>query len=979
MLSISRAVRALLLALSLVALPLQALAGQAGQVVPAVDARTPWLYQGSDVPQDPEWRFGVLPNGVRYALRRNGVPPGQVAIRVRIDAGSLMEKDSERGFAHLIEHLSFRGSEHVADGESKRIWQRLGATFGTDSNAQTTFTDTVYKLDLPGNPDDPVSLAANTDESLRILEGMVSSPTLSQAALDSERPVVMAEEREAPGSQVRTSNAMLGMIFAGQPLADRMPIGTRATLAAATPEAVKAFHDRWYRPDRAVVVVVGDLDPAVLEQLVVKNFSDWHGIGPAPADPDFGKPVATAPKTRMLIEPDVPPTVLMAVVRPWTVFADTIIFNQKRMVDMVALRIMNRRLETRARLGASYLAASASLDDVSRSANVTTLTIRPIGENWEAAVRDVRAVIADAMANPPTQAQIDREIAEMDAGMKQDVATWPVTSGAMLADNMADAVDIHETMTSAEKSYSIFRGAVDKKMFNPASVLESSKHVFQGTATRALLVTNKADPHGLDRLAAALTAHTAVAARGKAQGDVTFAALPALGAPAAIIGRKTVLAEPLIEQVDFANGVRLLLRSTPSERSKVYVRVRFGDGLHGLPSERLTPAWTGNALLAAGIGPLGQDDLDLLTGNRQIGFDFAIDTDAYVFGAQTTAGDLGDQLQLFATKLQAPGWDARPLARMKAAMLSNLAGVESSPDGVMSRDLERLLHDGDQRWGMPSRTEIEALTPAAFRAFWEPRLATGGQIEVEVFGDVDSDAAIHAVASTLGALPPRDGPPAPAVPVRFPAHVATPVVLHHHGQDDQAAAVIAWPTGGGSANIREMRKLDVLAAVFRDRIIERLRSQAGVSYSPNVDSDWPLGLNSGGRITAMGLVPPDKTDFFFSLSREIAADLAAHPIDADELRRTLAPMTQLLVRRSTGNTFWMQLAGGGTRDPARLAAIDTVVSDVATTTPAEVQALAAKYLRPEKDWTMVVLPTPKAAPAKPVIARAQAKSRARTR
>jgi zinc protease len=219
--------------------------------------------------------------------------------------------------------------------------------------------------------------------------------------------------------------------------------------------------------------------------------------------------------------------------------------------------------------------------------------------------------------------------------------------------------------------------------------------------------------------------------------------------------------------------------------------------------------------------------------------------------------------------------------------------------------------------------------------------------------------------------------------VHFPEHVTTPVVLHHHGQDDQAAAVIAWPTGGGSADIREMRKLDVLAAVFRDRIIERLRSQAGVSYSPSVDSDWPLGLGAGGRIAAMGLVPPDKTDFFFSLSREIAADLVAHPIDADELRRTIAPMTQQLVRRSTGNMFWMQLAAGGTRDPVRLAAINTVVSDVATTTPAEVQALAAKYLRADKDWTVVVLPTPKPAPArpaaaKPVAVRVAAKARARS-
>ena len=95
--------------------------------IPGVD-QTPWLYKGSDLPQDKMWKFGRLANGLRFAVRRNGVPPGQVAVRVRIDAGSLNEQAPERGFAHLIEHLSFRGSQHVPDGEAKRIWQRLGAT-----------------------------------------------------------------------------------------------------------------------------------------------------------------------------------------------------------------------------------------------------------------------------------------------------------------------------------------------------------------------------------------------------------------------------------------------------------------------------------------------------------------------------------------------------------------------------------------------------------------------------------------------------------------------------------------------------------------------------------------------------------------------------------------------------------------------------------------------------------------------------------
>ena len=226
-----------------------------------------WLYKGSDITPDPDWKFGTLPNGLRYALRKNGVPPGQVAIRVRIEAGSLFEKESERGFAHLIEHLTFRSSVYVADGEAKRVWQRLGTTFGSDTNAQTGFTGTTYKLDLPS------ATEQGLDESLHILSGMMAQPLITPATLNAERPVVLAEQREQPGAQSRFSDAVRSTFFAGQPLAQRSPIGTIRTLEAATADTVKAFHDRWYRPERAIVIVVGDLDPALFERLVAKNFA----------------------------------------------------------------------------------------------------------------------------------------------------------------------------------------------------------------------------------------------------------------------------------------------------------------------------------------------------------------------------------------------------------------------------------------------------------------------------------------------------------------------------------------------------------------------------------------------------------------------------------------------------------------------------------------------------------------------------------
>ena len=929
------------------------------QAAPADVFQQPgWLYEGSDITPDPDWHFGTLPNGLRYAVRRNSVPPGQVAIRVRIDAGSLAENENERGFAHFIEHLSFRGSKGVPDGEARRIWQRLGATFGSDTNAQTTPTQTVYQLDLPS------ATQASVDKSLELLAGMMAEPNLSPAALDAERPVVLAEQREQPGAQVRFSDLIRQTFFAGQPLAERSPIGNIKTLEAATSEAVRAFHDRWYRPSRTVVVLVGDIDPAVAGQLIAQNFGGWKGVGPDPADPDFGTPDASQPAGGALVEPSLPPLVAMAVVRPWHFNQDTVIFNQKRMVDMIAARVINRRLETRARAGGSYIQAQVSLDDVSRSVNGTFVNIMPIGDDWEAAVRDVRAVIADAKANPPSQAEIDREVAEIDSIMKNGVLTAAAEQGADLADTMVSALDIRETTTSAESSYAIFTGAVAKKMFTPAAVLASTRKIFDGVARRAVVTTREADPNTAAKLAAAMKEDVSgLAGKRKQLADIAFSQLPKLGPPGTVVSRQAVAGLDM-ERVVFSNGVRLMLFPNDAEDGRVYVNVRFGGGYNALPADREVPAWAADlALVSSGIGKLGQDELDALTAGRRIGMDFGIDGDAFSLSAMTSPADLEDQLTLIAAKLAEPGWDPNPVTRARAVMIAGYPSLAGSPAGVIARDLEGLLHDGDPRWTTPDPETIAALTPEKFRALWEPLLAQG-PIEVQVFGDIPADEAIADVAESIGALKPRPATATAAPPIRFPDHVASPIVRTHTGPENQAAAVIAWPTGGGIEHIAEARRLEVLAAVMGDRLIEQLRSQAGVSYSPQVASEWPIGLGGGGRLIAIGQVPPEKTEFFFTLARKIAADLVANPISDDELQRVVTPLTQYVLRASTGNQFWMQLLGGATTDPRRIAAARAIIHDLKSVTAADLQATARTYLRPDKDWTMEVVPEKVAAAMK---------------
>ena len=205
------------LSVALVTPPSVVHARDAAPLVQSVETDDPWIYRGTDIPVDPEWVFGTLQNGLRYAVRSNKVPPGQVSIRAVVDAGSLYETDEERGYAHLLEHLLFRQSKYLGVAEAIPAWQRLGATFGSDTNALTSPTLTVYKLDLPG------MTAAKLEESFRLLSGMIREPVLSQKNVDTEVPIVLAEKRENGGAGKRVSDASREVFFAGQPMAERAP------------------------------------------------------------------------------------------------------------------------------------------------------------------------------------------------------------------------------------------------------------------------------------------------------------------------------------------------------------------------------------------------------------------------------------------------------------------------------------------------------------------------------------------------------------------------------------------------------------------------------------------------------------------------------------------------------------------------------------------------------------------------------------
>ena len=210
----------------------------------------------------PYERF-TLPNGLRVIVHEDRKAP-IVAVRVAYHVGSKNETEGKTGFAHLYEHLLFRGTENFK-GNSMEVLGNAGAT---RMNGMTSYDSTQYFETVP-TPALELALWFESERMGHVL------PNITQEVLDSERRVVQNEKRQAESGPLGTMGDMImGSVFpVGHPYHHSV-IGSMEDLNAASLEDVRSWFTQYYGATNAVVVLAGDIDVATARPLMEKYFGD---------------------------------------------------------------------------------------------------------------------------------------------------------------------------------------------------------------------------------------------------------------------------------------------------------------------------------------------------------------------------------------------------------------------------------------------------------------------------------------------------------------------------------------------------------------------------------------------------------------------------------------------------------------------------------------------------------------------------------
>jgi len=210
----------------------------------------------------------TLANGLEvYAVPDHTTPT--VAINVWYHVGSKDDPAGRSGFAHLFEHIMFKGTKHTKPETIDRLTEDVGGF----NNAYTADDVTVYYEVVPSN---------HLERLLWAEADRMGTLNVDEKNFRSEREVVKQEylQRVEAEPYGRFGEEIIKKSFAEHPY-KRPTIGNIPELNAATIDDVRAFHATYYRPDNATLVVVGDFEPAQFDAWVEKYFAPI----PKPAAP----------------------------------------------------------------------------------------------------------------------------------------------------------------------------------------------------------------------------------------------------------------------------------------------------------------------------------------------------------------------------------------------------------------------------------------------------------------------------------------------------------------------------------------------------------------------------------------------------------------------------------------------------------------------------------------------------------------------
>lgn len=912
-----------------------------------------WAADTDPVPLDPAIRTGKLANGLTYYLRQNAKPEKRLELRLVVNAGSALEDDDQRGVAHFVEHMAFRGTARYPGVTLVHYLQTLGSSFGPDINAHTSADETIYQLTLP----------SDNEESLRqgvaILADWAHGVTLLDADIAAERNVILEEWRLGRGAQQRMAYQLIPALFKGSRYAERLPIGTKESIERVSPDTLRRFYRDWYRPDNMAVIVVGDADLNRVEELIKADFSGLPSPENPRAHPTLSVPQNREPQAHVAADKENPYNVALLVwktePKPARTAAD---FRRGLVRDLGSIMLNFRLAERQRQANAPFLHAQGRFGRwmVRPAAAYQLMVVAAEGgieRGVEAAYEETLRVRRFGFL----ASELDRAKAVLLRQLEQQYHERDKTPSAAFADSLVRHHLQGEPTPGIEFLFSFAKESVPQIALAEVNALSSR---LLPDENRVVIVQSVEKPQVqlpeaaqiLAALRRAETAKIEAYAEKKIEGGL----LPSLPAPG-----RAVAAKPLDEiqalEVQFANGVRVVLKPTNFQNDQVLLSAFRPGGQSVFPDDHALAAQLATAYLGeAGLGKFSKNDLQKMLADKRVAFLSVVGAYFDNLKGQSSTNDLETLLQLIHLRFTAPRDDAAAYQVVVTQHQGILKSLRANPEMAFADDVARWLYQGHPRTPgtIPTEAEWATLSYEKVRRVARERFASAAGFTFEIVGSFDAKTAMGLATTYLGSLPAQPKEEnfcdLGIRPLEGPQHK-----IIRHGKEPKSIVMLTLEREF-PYDVMENHRLWSLGNILNRALVDKLRLTGAKVYAVRAQAEVAKAPYPHAKVLILLPCAPENADKMAQLALDEIRRLRKDGPTRKELEKEVESQKRTVEKEMKDNDRWLGKLEMIYRDREPLTRLSQPEKLIAMVSGPELQALAQQYLDPEKFIRATLLP-----------------------
>ena len=911
------------------------------------------------LPYDAQTRYGKLDNGLTYYIRHNEYPKGQANFYIAQKVGSVQEEDDQRGLAHFLEHMCFNGTENFPENSLIRYLETLGVKFGAQLNAYTSIEETVYNINNV-----PTGREATIDSVLLILHDWSHNLTLDPKEIDKERGVIHEEWRLRTSAMQRILTRQLPKLMSNSRPGNRMPIGLMEIVDNFKPEVLRAYYEKWYRPDLQAIVVVGDLDVDRTEQSIKQMFS------PIPMPENAAKrEYYTVPQNdEAIVVSDHDKEQTLPIVLICNKHDDPLPREQRNslaymmttVVKHMTMTMLNKRLDEKSLdPDCPYIEAGVEDGDflLAKTPAFQT-TIVPKEGRLEEAIRTVMAEVYRAAEHGFTQGEFDRCRNEFLSQVEAQYNNREKTeTGVYIHDyvrNFLDNVPIpgiefenmlyHQTLPQlpVQMTNELIKSlvSVSDKNLVVLSVNPEKEGYVQPTEQQLLDAIHSAQQMKLEAYV------------DNVKNEPLIAKLPKPGKI------KKEVSGPFDTQIlTLSNGARVILKKTDYQDNQVLMRAysEGGTGRYGV-DDKYNLNLSGVLIGASGLGNFTDTELDKALAGIQASVSAQLGGRSEFLSGSAVPKDLRTMFELTYLHFAPLKRDDKAAQSALNQMKEMLRNQAANPMRAFSDSLQTTLYGADNpRLVLMKEENVDKVSYDRVLEIYRDRFQGANDFTFVFVGNFDNDSIRQYICQYLASLPKvkRNDK---AVDNHYNIREGQYTTRFQRKMQEPQTAMILYLQSPIKNTLKNQVVADVLGQVLTMRLIEIVREEMGAAYSVNASCGISK-ISDGSCRTNIQIYAPVKPEMCDSALLVINQELQKIARDGAE-GKYISKVKEYLLKTYTENErkngTWLSYIEEQDRDQ-----LDTYTNyqpTVQAVTSDDIAALAKQILEAKNCITVIMLP-----------------------